>query len=78
MCEHKYYWKELRVNMALLVPPDERTNILACQAFLERQKEKKRQRRVALGLPPEAPLPADEDEDEGEEEDEKASGEDGA
>ena len=61
--------------MALLSPPDEKTNLLACLSFLERRTARRQaRRREAVGLVEDAPLPEDaaggDPQEEGEEEEE--------
>ena len=72
LCEYRYDWKAKEVRMALLSPPDETTNVLACLSFLERRTARRQaRRRKAIGLVEDAPLPEDaagDPQEEGEEE----------
>ena len=80
LCEYRYDWKAKEVRMALLSPPDETTNVLACLSFLERRTARRQaRRRKAIGLVEDAPLPEDaagDPQEEGEEEKEE-EGEEG-
>ena len=71
LTEHKWDWKQLVAKMSMIAPPDEKANVLACAAFLEKQKEKRRARRVELGLPADAPLPEDSDDEAAESDEEQ-------
>ena len=75
LTEHAHDWKDKTVKTSMLCPPDEKGNMVACLAFLERMQAKKRAQRAALGLPPDAPLPG-EDGDEGDEGDDDDDDED--
>ena len=81
LCEYRYDWKAKEVRMALLSPPDETTNVLACLSFLERRTARRQaRRRRAIGLVEDAPLPEDaagDPQEEGEEEKEEEEGEEG-
>ena len=65
--EYRWNWKQREVRMCLLSPPDEKTNVLKCQEYVEKRRAKARAKRVALGLPAEAPLPIDEEDEDSDE-----------
>ena len=82
LCEYRYDWKAQEVRMALLSPPDEKTNLIACLSFLERRTARRQaRRREAVGLVEDAPLPEDaaggDPQEEGEEEEGGEEGEEG-